>query len=84
MDKDTLVSEQTESGERLISAALAADGFDIRVAFWLKPTDKEGEVVVVPGVPDGGREKVRGTPTASFTASYERCRTSGLIRSASG
>jgi len=34
-----VVSEQTESGERLISA-LAADGFDIRVAFWAKPTDE--------------------------------------------
>ena len=39
MDKDTLVSEQIESGERLISA-LAADGFDIRVAFWAKLTDE--------------------------------------------
>ena len=39
MDKDTLVTEQTESGDRLISA-LAADGFDIRVAFWAKPTEE--------------------------------------------
>lgn len=39
MDKDTVVSEQTESGERLISA-LAADGFDIQVAFWAKPTEE--------------------------------------------
>ena len=39
MDKDTVVSEQTESGKRLIEA-LAADGFDIRVAFWAKPTDE--------------------------------------------
>jgi hypothetical protein len=38
MDKDTLVTEQAESGERLISA-LAADGFETRVAFWAKPTD---------------------------------------------
>jgi len=33
MDQDTMVSEQTERGKRLIEA-LAADGFDIRVAFW--------------------------------------------------
>jgi hypothetical protein len=32
------VTEQIESGERLISA-LVADGFDTRVAFWAKPTD---------------------------------------------
>jgi hypothetical protein len=41
MDKDALVSESepTKSGERLIEA-LAADGFDVRVAFWAKPTDE--------------------------------------------
>jgi hypothetical protein len=39
MDKDTVVSEQTESGERLIKA-LAIEGFDVRVAFWAKPTDE--------------------------------------------
>lgn len=39
MDQDTVVSEQTENGKRLIEA-LAADGFDVRVAFWAKPTDE--------------------------------------------
>jgi hypothetical protein len=34
-----MVSEQTESGKRLIEA-LAADGFDVRVAFWAKPTEE--------------------------------------------
>jgi hypothetical protein len=38
MDHDTVVSEQTESGKRLIEA-LTADGFEIRVAFWAKPTE---------------------------------------------
>ncbi len=39
MDKDAVVSEQTEGGKRLIEA-LASDGFDVRVAFWSKPTDE--------------------------------------------
>jgi hypothetical protein len=39
MDKNTLVNEQAESGERLISA-LAADGFETRVAFWATPTEE--------------------------------------------
>ncbi len=39
MDKDTLVSEQTQAGERLISA-LVGEGLEIRVAFWAKPTDE--------------------------------------------
>jgi hypothetical protein len=39
MDKNTVVSEQTESGERLIEA-LATDGFDVRVAFWAKLVDE--------------------------------------------
>ena len=39
MDQDTVVSEQTESGKRLIQA-LAAAGFDVRLAFWAKPTDE--------------------------------------------
>ncbi len=39
MDKDTLLSEQTESGERLIEA-LAKEGFEVRVAFWAKPTEE--------------------------------------------
>jgi hypothetical protein len=38
MDQDPVVSERTESGKRLI-AALAAAGFDVRVAFWAKPTE---------------------------------------------
>ena len=35
-----MVSEQTESGERL-AKALADNGFDVRTMFWLKPTDEE-------------------------------------------
>jgi len=34
-----MVSEQTDRGKRLIEA-LATDGFDVRVAFWAKPTDE--------------------------------------------
>ena len=40
MDQDTVVSEQTESGRRLIEA-LAAEGFAIQLAFWMKRTDEE-------------------------------------------
>jgi hypothetical protein len=39
MDQDTVVSEQTESGKRLIES-LATAGFEVRVAFWAKPTDE--------------------------------------------
>ena len=39
MDQDTVVSEQTESGKRLIEV-LVANGFDVRIAFWAKPTDE--------------------------------------------
>ncbi|MGA9924363.1 MAG: hypothetical protein WBQ29_13265 [Isosphaeraceae bacterium] len=39
MDQDTMVSEQTKRGKRLIEA-LVANGFDVRVAFWAKPTDE--------------------------------------------
>jgi hypothetical protein len=39
MDQDTVVSEQTENGKRLIDA-LAVDGFEVRVAFWAKPTEE--------------------------------------------
>jgi hypothetical protein len=39
MDQDTVVSEQTESGGRLI-AEVAASRFEVRVAFWAKPTDE--------------------------------------------
>jgi hypothetical protein len=39
MDQDTMVSEQTESGKRLIDALVAA-GFEIPVAFWARPTDE--------------------------------------------
>ena len=38
MDQDVLVNEQTESGKRLIKR-LAESGFDVRLAFWAKPTD---------------------------------------------
>ena len=40
MDQDSVVSEQTESGKRLIEA-LAENGFDVRLAFWAKPTEDE-------------------------------------------
>lgn len=39
MDQGTVVSEQTESGKRLIES-LAAAGFEVPVAFWAKPTDE--------------------------------------------
>jgi hypothetical protein len=39
MDQDAVVSDQTESGKRLIEALAAAE-FDVRVAFWAKPTDE--------------------------------------------
>ena len=39
MDQDAVVSEQTEDGKRLIEA-LASAGFEVRVAFWAKPTDE--------------------------------------------
>ena len=38
MDQDTVVGLPIVSGERLISA-LAAEGFEIRVAFWARPTE---------------------------------------------
>ena len=34
-----MVSEQTESGKRLIQSLVAA-GFGVRLAFWAKPTDE--------------------------------------------
>jgi hypothetical protein len=40
MDQVTVVNEQTESGNRLINA-LALAGFEVRVAFWARPTDDE-------------------------------------------
>ncbi len=40
MDQEAVVSEQAESGRRLIEA-LAADGFDVRIAFWTKLADEE-------------------------------------------
>ncbi len=39
MDQDTVVSEQRESGQRLIDA-LAGAGFEVRVALWAKPSDE--------------------------------------------
>jgi hypothetical protein len=38
MDQDLLVTEQTEQGEELIKA-LDAKGFEVRVAYWAKPTE---------------------------------------------
>jgi hypothetical protein len=39
MDQDTVVSEQTESGKRLI-AALTAKNFDVPIAFWAKLSEE--------------------------------------------
>ena len=39
MDQDAVVNEQAESGKRLI-AAVEANGFEVRVAFWAKLTDE--------------------------------------------
>ena len=55
MDQETMVSEQTESGKRLIEA-LGAAGFEVRAAFWAKPTE-EGKwylYLVSPFVDDKG------------------------------
>jgi hypothetical protein len=38
MDQESLVIEQRESGERLIQA-LRSQGFEVRVAFWMKPIE---------------------------------------------
>jgi hypothetical protein len=39
MDQDPVVSDQTERGNRLIGE-LTADGFDVKIAFWAKPSDE--------------------------------------------
>jgi hypothetical protein len=39
MDKDAVVSEQTERGKRFIEE-LATNGFDVQIAFWAKPTEE--------------------------------------------
>jgi hypothetical protein len=39
MDKDAMVIEEVESGLRVISA-LNADGFDVRIALWVKPAEE--------------------------------------------
>lgn len=39
MDQDTVVNEQIDSGERLIEA-LSAEGFNVGVGFWAKPTEE--------------------------------------------
>jgi hypothetical protein len=55
MDPDAMVSEQTESGKRLIEA-LGTAGFEVRAAFWAKPTE-EGKwylYLVSPFVDDKG------------------------------
>ena len=69
MDKDTMVSEQTESGKRLIEA-LPTDGFDVRVAFWAKPTDDEKWFLYLasPMVDDKG-------PAAAYRLVYGLLRT---------
>ncbi|CAN5286694.1 hypothetical protein BH10PLA2_BH10PLA2_34320 [soil metagenome] len=38
MDPETVVSDQTESGKALIDALTNA-GFEVRIAFWAKPTE---------------------------------------------
>ena len=60
MDKDSLVTEQTDNGEQLIKE-LAACGFETRVAFWAKPKE-EGKwflYLASPMVDDKG-------PTAAY------------------
>lgn len=60
MAQNLVVNELIECGERLI-AALAATGFDVRVAFWAKPTE-DGEwflFLASPMVDDQG-------PTAAY------------------
>ena len=39
MDQDCVVSDQIEAGKRLM-LALEANGFEIRLAFWAKPSDE--------------------------------------------
>jgi hypothetical protein len=39
MDKDTVVSQLTDDGKRLMDA-LAKEGFDVQVALWAEPTDE--------------------------------------------
>lgn len=38
MDQDAVVTDQAECGRRLLEA-LAVAGFEIRIAFWAKPTE---------------------------------------------
>ena len=55
MDQDTVVIEQIEDGKRLIESLIVA-GFEVRVAFWAKPTD-EGRwflYLASPFVDEGG------------------------------
>jgi hypothetical protein len=40
MDQDTVVTEQTASGKRLIEA-LREKGFSVPIAFWAKPTEED-------------------------------------------
>lgn len=40
MDQNTLVSGQAENGKRLLNA-LAEAGFEVRLAFWAKPTEED-------------------------------------------
>jgi hypothetical protein len=39
MDQDSVVVDQVDAGKRLM-AALEAKGFEIRLAFWAKPSDE--------------------------------------------
>ena len=39
MDQDAVVNVQTEGGKQLIEA-LESEGFNVRVAFWAKPTEE--------------------------------------------
>jgi hypothetical protein len=40
MDQEPMVRERTDAGRHLIEE-LAADGFNVQVAFWAKPTEEE-------------------------------------------
>ena len=78
VDQDAGVREQFDSGERL-REALVADGFDIRVAFWAKPTD-DGKWFLYLASPEWMTRGGRRPPIASFMASCERCPTFGSTR----
>ena len=65
MDSDAVVTEQTESGKRLIEA-LGTAGFEVRAAFWAKPTE-EGTwylYLVSPAVDEKG-------PAAAYSSVFD-------------